>query len=330
MANETPTTMFELCEVISVDDPAGGDRILARFSSDNTTKNSELPWAIPFLPKMLHVKPKVGELVGMFNIVNGDKESARFYIGPFVTQHVDMHDSPKDSTEIGEARGFLQGAYQTVADNPENRVDAIGAFPENSDISIEGRKNCGLQITDDDIRLKAGVKKLNINDHTAVFNRDNSAFIKLKYDDEHPENGYSSVAYIVADRINLLGSSPGGNGALKDYKTDNSTKYERQIPKADGTTEIKTYNAFQRDLITNKEEKNIMRSPEDEDFDGDRYAYRMVYGEPLIEFLEMFRDAFFNHVHPFPTMTPCNTDEIKNLMKYQLKDNLLSNTVRIN
>ena len=98
MANETPTTMFELCEVISVDDPAGGDRILARFSSDNKTKNSELPWAIPFLPKMLHVKPKVGELVGMFNIVNWDKESARFYIGPFVTQHVDMHDSHKDST----------------------------------------------------------------------------------------------------------------------------------------------------------------------------------------------------------------------------------------
>ena len=91
-----------------------------------------------------------------------------------------------------------------------------------------------------------------------------------------------------------------------------------------------TYNAFQRDLITSKEEKDIMRSPEDEDFNGDRYAYRMVYGEPLIEFLEMFRDAFFNHVHPFPTMTPCNTDEIKNLMQYQLKDNLLSNTVRLN
>lgn len=317
MADGRPN--FELCKVIRVDDPMGGDRIIARFASDNDKRDSELPWASPFLPKMLHVKPKVGEVVAMFNINDGNT-SPRFYIGPFITQQTDTYYSPKDSTEIGDARAFFEGAYQTVDENPENKDNgkAIGAFPADDDISIEGRKNCGLQITDDDIRLKAGVKKLNTSDHTAEFNREDPAFIKLKYDDTHPENGYNSVAYVVADRINLLGNTSGGkDNGLNDYKTDITTKYG-------------DIDAYKRDLITNKEEKNILRSPEDKDFDGNMYAYRLVYGEPLIQFLELFRDAFLNHVHPFPTMKPCKTEELKNLEDYKLDKKLLSDTVRIN
>ena len=315
---------FEICKVIRADDPAGGDRILARFSGDNDKTDEQLPWAQPFLPKLLHVKPKSGEVVIMFNITDGT-ESERFYIGPIISQQTDTYYSPKESTEIGEARGFLQGAYMTVDQSPENIERTRGALPLDEDITIEGRKNCGLQITDDDIRLKAGVKKLNVSDHTVQFNRDDPAFVKLKYDDS--EQDYHSVAYIVADRINLLGSTPGGS--LKDYKTDTKTRYKNIIKGTglyDKEKEI-TYQAFQRDLITKNEEKNILSDGND---DGDRYAYRMVYGEPLIDFLNMFRDAFLNHVHPFPTMTMCKTDEIKNFEDYKLEDNLLSNTVRIN
>lgn len=320
---------FELCKVIRADDPEGGDRIITRLSGDNDKTDKELPWAHPMLPKLLHVKPKVGEVVIVFTLNDGT-ESERFYIGPIITQQVDTYYSPKDSMEIGEARGFLMGAYQTVAQSPETIKETRGALPLDNDVSIEGRKNCGLQITDDDIRLKAGVKKLNISDHTATFNREDPAFIKLKYDDTKPENEYNSVAYIVADRINLLGSNPGGS--LKDYKTDTTSEYKDVIvgKGPNGVLKQITYKSFQRDLITDKEEKNILKKFDGKDDDGDRYAYRMVYGEPLIEYLEMFKDAFLNHVHPFPTMTLCKTDEIKNFEDYNLKENLLSNTVRIN
>jgi hypothetical protein len=320
---------FEICKVLRSEDPEGGDRIIARLSGDNDKTDNELPWAHPLLPKVLHIKPKVGEIVIIFTINDGT-ESERFYIGPIIPQQVDTYFSPKDSIEIGEARGFLMGPYQTTAQSPETMTETRGALPLDEDITLEGRKNCGLQITDNDIRLKAGVKKLNTSDHTAIFNREDPAFIKLKYDDSKPENEYNSVAYIVADRINLLGSNPGGS--LKDYKTDTTSQYKNIIRGKGKSGILKeiTYKSFQRDLITDKEEKNILRTPGSDDDDGERYAYRMVYGEPLIEYLEMFRDAFLNHVHPFPTMTLCETDEIKNFKDYNLEDNLLSNTVRIN
>ena len=58
-------------------------------------------------------------------------------------------------------------------------------------------------------------------------------------------------------------------------------------------------------------------------------AHRVPYGDTLIEFLDILRTAFAKHVHPFPTMAPCNDENMKAVATYDL-EGMLSNNVRIN
>ena len=52
------------CKVISVEDDTDADRIKVRLSPEDNTKTiDEIDYAFPLLPKMFHVKPKVGEAV---------------------------------------------------------------------------------------------------------------------------------------------------------------------------------------------------------------------------------------------------------------------------
>ena len=311
---------FQICEVINVYDELGGDRIQAKPLTDSYEKNEGVPWAFPLLPKIIHVKPKVGESVLLFTIKHGENDSQRFYIGPIITQAHRMYNEPHNN----ESDRFFMGAYLPPDTAPTLYPNAIGSVPENDDITIEGRKNCGLQITDDDIRLKAGVKRLlKDGDETGLkFNRDDSAFIKLKYDESKPHNK-RSTAFIVADNINILGNFP--TGRTENFKTDNDTQYKRmERVKTYGydTYRNTQYPAATRELITNKEIDKLLD-------DEANVSHRLPYGDLLVEFLKQFRDAFNNHTHPFPTMKPCQTDELKHVMEYDL-DGILSNSVRIN
>ena len=58
-------------------------------------------------------------------------------------------------------------------------------------------------------------------------------------------------------------------------------------------------------------------------------AHQIPYGDTLIEFLDILRTAFAKHVHPFPTMAPCNDDNMKAVAGYDL-EGILSDNVRIN
>ena len=56
--------MIATGEVISINDNWDGERIKARIRPfDNHLKDEDLPFSYPFLPKMIHIKPKVGEAV---------------------------------------------------------------------------------------------------------------------------------------------------------------------------------------------------------------------------------------------------------------------------
>lgn len=325
MNNDGKNPLFQLAEVIEIVDSKDGDRIKAKPITDSHLFNKDVPYAFPLLPKMLHIKPKLGEKVLLFTLDKENNYSQRFYIGPVITQQTHMYNEPSHL----DAEALFQGAYEGVDIAPTMEESTLGAFPENDDISIEGRKNCGLQITDNDIRLKAGVKKTNVNgdERQVIFNRENPAFINLKYNDslQNTNQDFKSVAYIVADRINILGNNP--TGRAQSFKTDNDTKYSSHLYDETALTEEKQkilshYTSAARNLVTDKELNDLL-----DETNG--IAYRLPYGDLLIEFLKQFRDAFINHVHPFPTMKPCQTEEIKNLANYNL-DELLSNTVRIN
>ena len=54
----------KFCKVISIDDDTDADRIKVRLAPEDNSKTlSEIEYAFPLLPKMFHVKPKVGEAV---------------------------------------------------------------------------------------------------------------------------------------------------------------------------------------------------------------------------------------------------------------------------
>ena len=58
-------------------------------------------------------------------------------------------------------------------------------------------------------------------------------------------------------------------------------------------------------------------------------AHQLPYGDILVEFLELFRRTFLNHVHPYPGLPPCQTEDYIQTSTYDL-DKILSDSVRIN
>ena len=283
---------MRLVKVISVDDKNDGKRIKVRFKpEDNRLTDDNLPYAFPFLPKIFNIMPKVGECVLAFTIEDDDAFTQRYYIGPVISQDNHMYYEPYEF----DSQTMFIGSRISPEAAETTKPDTKGAYPKKEDIAVEGRKNTDIILTEDDVRIRAGVKLCNEeNKRDVKFNDRNSAFIKVKFnpEEQYADNDkYHSTAAVVADKVLLLGN----------------------VPK-DG--EIIT--ADRDDLISDQKIKELIEK-----------SHELPYGDKLIEFLMMFRDAFINHVHPFPTKKPCASDEIKNLQNFDLTT-LISNSIRIN
>ena len=121
--------------VTNVIDKHGGGRIQVRTPFDNTIgKDEDLPYYDPLLPKMLHIIPKVGEMVLVFSMAPGDFNQMNFYVGPVISQLDTLYyqDSNAAIPDIG---------YLGWGKNPEDKKGVKPTlYPAIDDISIEGRK----------------------------------------------------------------------------------------------------------------------------------------------------------------------------------------------
>lgn len=285
--------------VTNINDPHGGDRIQVRTPFDNPIENNEdLPYYIPLLPKMLHIKPKVGELVLVVSMAAGEYNNFNYYIGPLISQEDKLYYEDSNA-----ALRLTETGYIGWGVNPHTKKGVQPTlYPAPEDISIEGRKDTGIQLKEEEVRIKAGVKV--VGDRGPKNNTESPAFISLKYypKNDYNKEGYKSTATIVADKINLIGT----------HTTDPATK---EIP----VTENKDMNAKDKDnLISDSAMKELINK-----------AHQIPYGDKLIEFLDILRVAFAKHVHPFPTMAPCNDENMKAVATYDL-EGTLSDNVRIN
>ena len=286
-------------KVTNVDDPHGGGRIQVRTVYDNIRgENKELPWYIPLLPKMLHVRPKVGELVLVISMAAGNFDEPSFYVGPLISQEDKLFREDADG-----ALSITSTGYIGWEENPRGKKGVQPTlYPNTADIAIEGRKDTGIQLKDEEVRVKAGVKV--VDERGPRNNTSNPAFISLKY---YPKNdvfkeGYKSTATIVADKINLIST------LSDDPETEEIPVTENQDRKAEDKDNLISDSAM-RELV----EK----------------AHQVPYGDVLIQFLDLFRTAFATHVHPFPTMPPCQDPNIVAVSSYDL-NKTLSDNVRIN
>ena len=285
--------------VVNNIDPTGADMISVRLiPEDNINlKNNELNVnAFPLLPKMLHVKPKVGEGVFVLTATLNDGNSQRYYIGPVISQPHRMYFDPW----LMGGDSFQKGGPKDFDVNPYIDDDSSLALPSNDDISIIGRKNCDIHIKNDDIRIQAGVRLTDDDTHYhIVFNPNKSAFIKLKYHEDPLPNDIQSTVSIVGNKINLL--------------SQKST--EVLIGESDENKE---------ELISDETLEKILEE-----------GYKLPYGEKLVALLRKIIKVFSVHTHDFIAAppNPVFVDELSIASADLLSESnptLLSDTVRIN
>ncbi len=279
-------------KVLSVDDNYRGGRIKVRLGGidANIANDIDLPYCFPLLPKIIHVRPKVGEAVLVILGKNNSGKSNRYYIGPVLSQDYFYLQEMYDISALN----MLINRKTKPQQNPDNDQLNKGTLPEPDDIAITGRENTDIILKNNELRLRCGYKE---NPTGPVkdrlhFNCVDPAYIQLKYKKLKDKNGrdISSAINIVADRINLL-------------SRDSDTIYNL------------TDNEH---LISDDELLNILNT-----------AHPLIYGDQLVEFLKKFIDLFQRHTHPFNMETPVIFgDDVKTLQTDL--NAMLSKAVRIN
>jgi hypothetical protein len=294
------------------DDSDDGERIRVRLvNTDARTSNIEYAW--PLLPKIMHIKPKEGEAVLIF-CINDNPNEQRFYLGPITSQYQHLY---RDYFDYGATK--LIGGNGTPDTAISNIPKTHGAFATNDDVAIYGRKNSDIIIGDSDIRIRCGVKLVGTKDTTDIsFNKANPSFIKLRYHEtpmDMTKPSWNSGSFesknagklessvnIIGQEINLISTESGepyanvGNTDIKDRHSENKGN--------EGISDV--------DLI-----KFISA------------AHPVPYGDRLVEFLYIFMEAFKHHTHRYHQMMPVVDITMTKLNKYNLND-ILSKNVRLN
>ena len=303
---------FELGTVISVIDPNYLGRIKIRIKGprnvggDDGILDDDLPWASPMLPKILSIQPKVGEAVFVF-VFNQDRQHAdRVYIGPIISQPQQLDFDPYHITALA---GFTFGS-----ESPNVSVSTIpqlkGVFPKQEDVSIQGRFNTDITQKKNEIVLRAGKfessKPDKNNPFQFKFNAKSQGYIQIKNDvvvqpkssEQAEERG--TVTNIVSSKINLLTHK---NGSPRFNLTN------------------------QDNLISDEELASILES-----------AHQMVFGDVLLEYLKLLKEALFAHVHNGNGNTPTDLTASGNKQALavfkakadDLEKQMLSKNIRIN
>lgn len=292
------TTIFYYGEVISNIDKIGASRIQVRIIGiDDHITTSELSYAFPMVQKFLHVVPKVGETVLIFIPDVRNPFIDRLYIGPIISQPQMLRgDNIPFSSKSALNSGIVNPneAPDTV---PENK----GVYPSINDIAIQGRNNSDFILKEKEVLIRAGQfeSKTKTGD-IPKFNKINPAYIQIKHDallkssTKTTNQELGTVVNVVANKINLITHK---DGAPRFVLND------------------------QDSYISPKELERILNE-----------AHPLVFGDTLIEYLNLLKTAFLNHVHAYPGMKPQDLTGATTIPKYNEfnLDSILSKNIRIN
>lgn len=303
--------MVLLGKVVSVKDSYDAGRIKVRIkNADLNTLDADLPYAFPFLPKMLHVVPKVGECVGIV-CQNDNPRLQRWYIGPFISQNQTMYEDYYNISALSMMNGPGATPYPAVS----NISDTYGAFCDDEDIAIYGRKNSDIILSDNDLRIRCGARLTDSNDTNSIsFNKRNPSVIKLKYHEQplsvnKPVWSSGSGGFVQGNESNVESSI-------------NVIGQEINLISTEGTPYVKTSNT------TSKQNGNETISDEDiKKFIEE--AHPLPYGDELLRLLNIFITAFKCHTHKYTQLPPVPDITYNMLDKFDL-NSILSKNIRIN
>lgn len=296
--------------VVSIDDEYGLGRIKVRINGttatggDKNTTDADLPYAFPMMPKHLQVTPKVGEAVWVFVFDKNRQHTDRLYIGPITSQ---LDRLTYDDGKLTALRGFSFGAMQpntNIGDIPQ----LVGIFPNKEDISIQGRYNTDITQKVNEIVLRAGkfesTPVTDKNPYPFIFNTKTQAYIQIKNDvslsNQGDNSGRGTITNIVANKINLITHK---DGSPRFNVTGQDT------------------------LISDDEMFRILEE-----------AHQLPFGDVLIEYLKLLKEALFAHVHngngnPATDLTASGNKQALATFKSRAEDlekSMLSKNIRIN
>lgn len=297
--------------VASVDDPQSLGRIKVSIpgpserGGDLGLTVEELPWCYPMVPKFFSSTPKVGEGVFVFILSTQKTHSDRLYLGPIISQLDKLNNDQVNSTALSPF------TFATLAPNVDtSRIPALnGVFPKTDDIAIQGRYNTDAIFRKNEILIRAGKfvesKPNENNPYPFEFNNTTQGYIQIKNDVPlSPRNNSTqeigSVTNIVANKINLL-THKGGSPRFNITGQD--------------------------DLISDDELLKILET-----------SHPLPFGDLLVRYLKLLKNAFLNHVHnnngrtPTDLVTDGNQQSVLEFKKSaeDLENRMLSQNIRIN
>lgn len=304
--------IIEFGEVVSINDPNYLGRIKVRIKGprarggDDGILDANLPWCFPMVPKHLSITPKVKESVYIFTLGKDKLHVDRMYFGPIISQPQQLDFDPFYFSSFA---GFSFSSVEpqvSVATIPQLK----GVFPNPEDISLQGRYNTDITQKRNEIVLRAGkfvkTTPTTNNPYPFSFNSTTQAYIQIKNDviitsktnQQLEQRG--SVTNVVSNKINLLTHK---NGSPRFNLTNQDT------------------------LISDEELALILET-----------AHQIPFGDVLLEYLRLLKDAFFAHVHNgngnAPTdLTVSGNKQALAVFKAKADDlekAMLSNNIRIN
>jgi hypothetical protein len=260
-----PIRNIQIGVVADVNDPDGFGRIKvsiggpANKGGDVGSTINELAWCYPMLQKFFMSTPKVGEAVFVFYPDKQRMHNYRLYLGPILSNPTKLNNDPAKTTALSPFEFGTIGPYKPISSVPALK----GVFPNGEDIALQGRYNTDLIFRKNEILLRAGkfveVAKNDNNPYGIQFNTTTPAYIQLKNNIQFDKENNGSALNIVGNKINLLTHKDGS-------PRFNLTNQENQL--------------------SDDELLKILES-----------AHPLPFGDILIQYLRLFKKAFFNHVH---------------------------------
>jgi hypothetical protein len=169
--------------VIDNKDPENAGRIRVLLDSFKYKVENFTPWqkgktvdntitdpyiCNPFLPKLINVVPKIGELVKVIFYNPNYPELDKEYVGPVISQFNSI-----EYENATQGRVFTQSQKTNLLPNLGNFEYSKGLLPDINNITILGRKSTDLTIKPNDILIRSG--RVDLQDNKK-FNKKGSLF----------------------------------------------------------------------------------------------------------------------------------------------------------
>lgn len=273
---------------------------------------SELPNCFPLLPKHLNFIPKKDEVVLVLITEEDDINADRYYVGPFISNETKLNGDYANTTATSNK---LDGTLSPL-EEIDRVVTAKGVYENPEHVTIDGRENTDIIQRSGEVLIRAGKF---VKEDVKLFNSQNPGVFQIKYNQNFNEREINEYGVGVTDSVSKIETK---NVTVTNIMSDKINFLTHSGDKEyDITSVVKESNGAAQ-YISNDEMDNILN-----------YAHPLVFGDKLVEYLKLLKEAFLTHRHQINEV-PSQPEgyPIKEFVKKanQLEKEMLSKNIRIN